>query len=353
MADVFISYSHYDAEEANAIFDCLTRSGLSCSMDKEDLHGGDNWGERIVEEIDKCQLFVLIGSPHSNESQQVLSEVILARKRKKKIVPIKTSKVDFTGAMEYHLSAYQMIDASQGISLEAMNEVILQLSTSSPIPAANERNDYAPPRGIDIKGPKVFDLQEILDLNYSVNYIAMKEIQLDFLTVNPNKYKITDDVEGTSEMWADSIGLTADCSAVLIANNEIVGYMDFIPVSKEDYGPLMSPNRFYSKDVIAYFAYGGEFDVFVSMFSLDLNYLNPKIYSLFFAWMVQKLRRWKEEDIHIERIGFSIYRDSQAKALEALGFAFLLEDPIKGMLYEATYEKLLRHPVVIKRFLGE
>ena len=184
---------------------------------------------------------------------------------------------------------------------------------------------------------------DLLKMNYSVNYISMKHIELDYLTVNRNKYIVDDEIEGTMDDWLEMISETEDCTAQLVANNHVVGYMDFTPVSPENYDLLVSNQRYFSSEVIGYYSYGGNYDVYVSMFSIDINYATPNNYFLFFSWMINKIEDWKNNGIFINRITFSIYMDSQAKALSALGFKLILNDKIKGMLYEAKVNELLEY----------
>ncbi|MCQ2385055.1 MAG: toll/interleukin-1 receptor domain-containing protein [Clostridia bacterium] len=346
MADVFISYSHLDAISADYLVDGLIKNGISCFIDKDGIIGGDDWASVIVGAIDVCRTVIVLCSENSDASSQVLSEIVLARNRKKTIIPVKIGRYTRSAAMDYHLSAYQTVDAEKGVTPQTVAEILLKMKKGTEYSASAERPDFYPPKDADIKGPAIFDTASLLEKNYSYTYVSMKHIELDYLTVNREKYDIDDEVEGTMDTWIGMIGETADCSAQLVANNEIVGYLDFIPVSPEDYDLLTTNQKYFSDEVVAYYSFGGDFDVYVSMFSVNYNFATPQNYLLFFAWMVEKLEKWKEEDINIHRITFSIYMDSQVKALKALGFRPIFENRIKGMLLESTYEELMEHPVV-------
>lgn len=354
MSDIFISYSHQDKEAATQLIKELTLvSGKDFFIDSENIRGGDDWANVIVEAIGKSKTFIVLCSENSNLSTQVLSEIVIARNRKKVIIPVLLNHYNPIGAMEYHLSAYQQVAATSGINKQVIKEILHKLESQVDDNIYQERLDFYPPKNINIKGPEIFETKDLLKMNYSVNYISMKHIELDYLTVNRNKYIVDDEIEGTMDDWLEMISETEDCTAQLVANNQVVGYMDFTPVSPENYDLLVSNQRYFSSEVIEYYSYGGNYDVYVSMFSIDINYATPNNYFLFFSWMINKIEDWKNNGIFINRITFSIYMDSQAKALSALGFKLILNDKIKGMLYEAKVDELLANPIVINKIKKE
>ncbi len=147
------------------------------------------------------------------------------------------------------------------------------------------------------------------------------------------------------------ISETADCTANLIVNDTIVGYMDFIPVTPTDYDVLQKEP--FTKDFVAMYMFGGNFDIYVSMFSIDPNFASPANYLLFFKWMIDLILKWKEEDIHIGRIAFSIYNNYQVRALKSLGFTEILTNQLKGYLYGIRVSDLLQNSTVKERFVNQ
>ena len=199
----------------------------------------------------------------------------------------------------------------------------------------------------------IYETDFLLSHHYSVDMISERHVYLDNLTVDNEKYSqaMSEEVEGDAETWEDMISATADCTANLIVGGEIVGYMDFLPVETETYDLLKT--KPFDKDDVAYYSFGGDYDIFGSMFSIDLNYATPKNYQLFFKWMVDKILNWRKEGIYIHRILFSIYSNNQAKALGQLGFKKILENELKGMLMEVTVEELLENRFVKAKLLGQ
>ena len=110
--EVFISYSHFDAEMADAIAERLERGGISCWYAPRNIEPGDDWASAIIRGINACRVLVLVFSEPSNESVQVLREVNNAISAGKAVIPFKISDTVPTGAMQYYLSTLHWLDAS-------------------------------------------------------------------------------------------------------------------------------------------------------------------------------------------------------------------------------------------------
>ena len=63
--DVFISYSRKDTKTADRICDALSKSGVTCFIDRKDIDGGKEFTEVIMDAIDNSALFLFIGSNNS------------------------------------------------------------------------------------------------------------------------------------------------------------------------------------------------------------------------------------------------------------------------------------------------
>ena len=94
---IFISHSHIDNE-----FGTRLAQDLSRVLDDESavwydvlcgLHGGDTWGEKILEELTARKVFIVVLSPEAMQSPWVRDEINLAWKQKnsregKQIIPL-------------------------------------------------------------------------------------------------------------------------------------------------------------------------------------------------------------------------------------------------------------------------
>ena len=107
MADIFISYSSKDREKAEQLIELLASAGLSVWIDKSGIEVATTWSGEIVDAIEGCKAFVVLLSPNSIESVNVVKEVSLAAELKKKIVPLDLEPVELSRDLRYHLSGIQ------------------------------------------------------------------------------------------------------------------------------------------------------------------------------------------------------------------------------------------------------
>jgi hypothetical protein len=79
--NAFISYSHEDGEYAGQAKRVLAEVGINAFLAHEDLNVSEQWRERILEELRRCDLFVGFFSAHFLSSSWGLQEVgfIVAR----------------------------------------------------------------------------------------------------------------------------------------------------------------------------------------------------------------------------------------------------------------------------------
>ncbi len=107
MADIFISYSSRDREQADLLTELLASAGLSVWIDQVGIEAATSWSEEIVNALDGCKAFIVMLSPHSIESKNVVREVALAFEKNKKILPLDLEPVSLPASMQYHLAGLQ------------------------------------------------------------------------------------------------------------------------------------------------------------------------------------------------------------------------------------------------------
>lgn len=71
----FISYSHQDREYGAQAKNVLAEIGIDGFLAHEDLHVSDEWRERIIEELNRCDLFVPLLSANFVASKWAQQEV--------------------------------------------------------------------------------------------------------------------------------------------------------------------------------------------------------------------------------------------------------------------------------------
>jgi len=107
MSDIFISYSSKDRAKADQLTELLTSAGLSVWIDQSDLDVSTSWSKEIVQAIDACGAFVVLLSPSSIISKNVVREVALAFEKNKKILPLDLEPVALSEDLQYHLAGIQ------------------------------------------------------------------------------------------------------------------------------------------------------------------------------------------------------------------------------------------------------
>lgn len=132
MADIFISYSRRDSEQALAIAGQLRGAGADVWMDTSSLTAAETWSAEIVSAIRSCHTLIVLLSPASVASKNVMKEVGLASERDKRIVPILLQECELAGALEYSLAGLQRVNISD---TEAMKRVFSKVCTT-PVEAA-------------------------------------------------------------------------------------------------------------------------------------------------------------------------------------------------------------------------
>lgn len=126
---VFISYSTKDkliggALIADEIREWLEARDVSCWIAPRDIIPGEKYGHAIVRGIEECEVFLLIFSSNSRDSQYTLAEVEEAFAKKKKII---TYVIDNTEANEdWRL----FLNLSQKLPSKPYNKNLLSLLTA-------------------------------------------------------------------------------------------------------------------------------------------------------------------------------------------------------------------------------
>ncbi len=108
--EVFVSYSHRNAETVLPIVETVEAKGLSIWIDKEEMRAGQGWAGQIVRAIKSAERFCLMCSEQAFESDHVRREVYLADKYGKAMVPIKLDGAEMPEDIEYFLAGRQWVD---------------------------------------------------------------------------------------------------------------------------------------------------------------------------------------------------------------------------------------------------
>ena len=124
MADIFISYSSKDKEKVDQLTELLVSAGLSVWIDQSGIDVATSWSGEIVDAIEGCKAFVVLLSPNSIKSVNVIKEVALAAEQKKKILPLDLEPVELPRDLKYHLAGIQRAPMS---NIDAIIRVLSKL----------------------------------------------------------------------------------------------------------------------------------------------------------------------------------------------------------------------------------
>ncbi|MEM9953916.1 MAG: toll/interleukin-1 receptor domain-containing protein [Chloroflexota bacterium] len=87
MVKIFISYSRVDIEAVKQFAELL---GYGCDVWYDTgIVGGEDWWERIISEIDKCEFYIYLLSRDSIESEYCEKELNYALENRKHIIPVR------------------------------------------------------------------------------------------------------------------------------------------------------------------------------------------------------------------------------------------------------------------------
>ncbi len=109
VADIFISYSSKDKEKADQLSELLASAGLSVWIDRQGIVGAEKWATEIVEGIRACNTFIILLSPNSIESENVLRELSLASEKRKRVLPVDLEAIVLPSSFEYPLAGLQRV----------------------------------------------------------------------------------------------------------------------------------------------------------------------------------------------------------------------------------------------------
>lgn len=123
MAQIFISYSRADRQFVDQFIPLIRRVyGNDSLWFDEDIHGGANWWQMILNEINKCDVFIYLVSNESIESPYCQAELREALRLNKQILPVivRRLKPNYLDSVSEDLAQVlkntQYIDMSRGFS---------------------------------------------------------------------------------------------------------------------------------------------------------------------------------------------------------------------------------------------
>lgn len=109
MADIFVSYSRKDLEQALSLVERLRAAGFDVWIDKHGIEGANSWSKEIANALESASIFLLLLSESSVASPNVSKELGVATLLQKRIVPLRLERVELRGEFLYHLANLQYV----------------------------------------------------------------------------------------------------------------------------------------------------------------------------------------------------------------------------------------------------
>jgi len=109
-APVFVSHSSKDLARVRTLVSALEARGVACWFSERDIAAGDNYGDAIVDAIERAPAMVLVFSHNANDSDEIKKEVALASQRRITVAPVRIEDVQPSKAFRYELATRNWID---------------------------------------------------------------------------------------------------------------------------------------------------------------------------------------------------------------------------------------------------
>lgn len=125
--EVFISYSRKDSDTVKTIYKQLQKAGIKCWLDEDGMYSGVSYKKVIVNAIKHVKSVLFMSSANSNESLNVVSELSLASKYGKKIIPVRLDMTPYSESIEYDIINHDYVVYDKSRSEDSFNELLKKI----------------------------------------------------------------------------------------------------------------------------------------------------------------------------------------------------------------------------------
>jgi hypothetical protein len=127
---LFLSYSDKDSAFTDRLIHALKQKGNTIWFNRQDLRGGDAWRAATTNAIRHCKAFLLVITPASSQSLNVIRELSIAERNHRPIIPILYGIDQIPSSMEFQIAHLHVIDfthMSFDEALEMLNNAVIKL----------------------------------------------------------------------------------------------------------------------------------------------------------------------------------------------------------------------------------
>jgi hypothetical protein len=105
----------------------LAEQDFNTWRDLDDIGGGAAWRAAISRAIRTCESFLVVLSPQSVASKNVVKELSLADEHRRPIIPVRFQEFEVSPDIEYQLSGLQWVDFSVAQYSKALDDLLKAL----------------------------------------------------------------------------------------------------------------------------------------------------------------------------------------------------------------------------------
>ena len=124
---IFVSYSRVDTEFVTRLINDISKQGFDIWMDQQDIGAGQRWDSAIQNALENCGTFIIVLSPTSVASENVLDELSYAINEKKRIIPILLQNCE----LPYRIARVQFVDFTKNYQT-GFHHLVSEITQKSP-----------------------------------------------------------------------------------------------------------------------------------------------------------------------------------------------------------------------------
>lgn len=244
---IFISYSHEDRVQVDAISSANGDPNEMVWLDRFNLSPGDDWRKNIERAIKSSRCLVLFASPKSVKSKEVLLEVDYALYKRKRVIPVMIKECK----LPYQINNRHMINLVDGDprQLGILKDVITGIS--------KKKRDYTPKTE---NGAKIIkDVQNSNSFYYTAilpyKYVWASSVAAIVLLFTLQQVSLVSNNSSTSTNTDDLY--TVDTSIAMVTPPDTVSNVPF-PADTIKHTDLATEEKPVKKPIKPYIGGGGE-----------------------------------------------------------------------------------------------
>ncbi len=124
MSRIFVSYARQDASVVDPLAKSLEAAGHEVWIDRSAIQAGAHWQGEIVSGIERADVFLILLTPASIQSENVERELGLAYVRNRAILPVVVHPVAVPPRLQYAFAGLEYVDISQQEVLVAARRLL-------------------------------------------------------------------------------------------------------------------------------------------------------------------------------------------------------------------------------------